>query len=283
MDPGVPISAAARQIGIGAETLRAWQRRYGLGASAHSPGGHRRYTEADLGRLRIARDLIAAGVRAADAAHAALSTDPDERPEAGTELRRLLDAALGLDGRTASALLNASLHRRGGYSTWETLARPALRFVDSCDAERAHRIAAEHMLSHEISAALMTHASRRPAGPPGAGCVLLACAPEEQHSLPLLALAVALADAGLPAEVLGARTPPDVLRRALSAHDTPSVAVVLALQASSARTAALMPRRDGLAQVAAGPGWRPADLPAGVAHANGLAAAATVVQALLDP
>ena len=41
---------------------------------------------------------------------------------------------------------------------------------------------------------------------------LLACADEEQHSLPLEALAAALAERGIGARLLGARVPPDALR-----------------------------------------------------------------------
>ena len=49
-------------------------------------------------------------------------------------------------------------------------------------------------------------AQRRPA-------ILLACADEEQHSLPLEALAAALAETGVPSRLLGARVPPDALAR----------------------------------------------------------------------
>src|SRR4051794_41959988 len=61
LEPGLTISAVSDQIGVTRVTLRSWQRRYGLGPSRVTAGGHRRYTPTDGGRVRAVRRLITAG------------------------------------------------------------------------------------------------------------------------------------------------------------------------------------------------------------------------------
>jgi DNA-binding transcriptional MerR regulator len=67
-EPVFTVSGAARRLSIPAATLRTWERRHGIGPSARSAGGHRRYTSADLIRLRAMRTLVATGVPPAQAA-----------------------------------------------------------------------------------------------------------------------------------------------------------------------------------------------------------------------
>src|SRR5215212_5670952 len=68
--PGaLAISEVARLTGLTTATLRVWQRRYGLGASRSSPGGHRRYSPLDVARLRAVQQLLAQGLPTAEAAH----------------------------------------------------------------------------------------------------------------------------------------------------------------------------------------------------------------------
>jgi hypothetical protein len=96
---------------------------------------------------------------------------------------------------------------------------------------------------------------------------LLACADEEQHSLPIEALTAALAVRGIPARVLGARVPPSALRAAV--RRTGPVGVLLWAHARATADPAqledLQSGRGRPAVVAAGgPGWDPATVPAGV-------------------
>ena len=44
----LPIREVARQTGVNAVTLRAWERRYGLVSPLRTDGGHRLYTPQDL-------------------------------------------------------------------------------------------------------------------------------------------------------------------------------------------------------------------------------------------
>lgn len=72
-------------------TVRTWDRRYGLGPTAHTGGRHRRWTDADVARLERMCALTATGLPPAEAARLALDeVMPDApAPRAGTApLRR---------------------------------------------------------------------------------------------------------------------------------------------------------------------------------------------------
>lgn len=53
--------AAARLARMPVATLRVWERRYGVAASARSASGHRLYSDADVQRLRLLRQLVDRG------------------------------------------------------------------------------------------------------------------------------------------------------------------------------------------------------------------------------
>lgn len=57
------IGTVARLTGLKPDTLRVWERRYGLGASRKSETGRRQYTQADLEHLQLVAALIESGSR----------------------------------------------------------------------------------------------------------------------------------------------------------------------------------------------------------------------------
>src|SRR5512135_436412 len=46
--PTYNLKAVLQETGIGADTLRAWERRYGLPKPQRTPGGHRLYSQRDI-------------------------------------------------------------------------------------------------------------------------------------------------------------------------------------------------------------------------------------------
>jgi len=74
LSPMLTVAAVARRLGVAPPTLRTWDRRYGLGPSAHTAGAHRRYSPADVARLMVMRRLTLEGVPSADAAAIAIAT-----------------------------------------------------------------------------------------------------------------------------------------------------------------------------------------------------------------
>ncbi|NQY03558.1 MAG: MerR family transcriptional regulator [Halieaceae bacterium] len=57
------IGTVARLTGLKPDTLRVWERRYGLGASHKSATGRRQYTQADLEHLQLVSTLVKNGSR----------------------------------------------------------------------------------------------------------------------------------------------------------------------------------------------------------------------------
>ncbi|MFR9804278.1 MerR family transcriptional regulator [Pseudonocardia sp. RS010] len=80
--PRLTVAAVARRLGVAPATLRTWDRRYGLGPSAHTPGAHRRYGAADVARLELMQQALLQGATPAEAARHALAV-PLPAPGAG--------------------------------------------------------------------------------------------------------------------------------------------------------------------------------------------------------
>jgi hypothetical protein len=59
--PGFPIGVVSRLTGIHPETLRMWERRYGLVSPERSPDGNRLYSQQDVRRLMLVKALTDAG------------------------------------------------------------------------------------------------------------------------------------------------------------------------------------------------------------------------------
>jgi DNA-binding transcriptional MerR regulator len=57
------IGTVARLTGLKPDTLRVWERRYGLGASHKSRTGRRQYTQSDLEHLQLVAALVSSGSR----------------------------------------------------------------------------------------------------------------------------------------------------------------------------------------------------------------------------
>lgn len=273
-----------------APTLRTWERRYGIGPSGRSAGGHRRYTEDDVARVVLMRRLVLRGVPPGEAARAALAADvhgpeaPDEPAPAtgGGPLigaAGLVRAALALDGAVLADAIGTWIAHRGVIDAWESLLAPALIAIGDRYATARDCVDAEHLLSEQAMAALGAAASGAGTPEVTARPALLACAEEEQHSLPVHALAAALAARGVATRVLGQRTPFDFLRRAIT-RIGPSVVFVWAQTpetADAAAVAALPPQRPAPALVLGGPGWASGPLPDGARAATSLSQAVALI------
>ena len=297
--------AVARRLGVAVTTLRTWHQRYGLGPSEHVPGQHRRYTEQDLERLEVMRRLTAQGVAPAEAAAWArrtplpTGTEPSipvapgcampslTTPAGGGHViplgestpaaRGLSRAAMRLDAASMREILERTVAGHGVVDAWEEVILPVLIGVGERFEATQRFIEVEHLLSRTVTEVL--GAVPRPGGSVNPR-VMLAAADEEHHTLPLEALAAALAQAGVPARLFGARVPPQALRDAI----TRTGPTVVALWSQTDRTGdpaqlirvATAPHPP-LLVAAAGPGW-PAELPPGVARLTGLAEAVATIR-----
>jgi MerR family transcriptional regulator, light-induced transcriptional regulator len=62
-DTEATIAAVERDTGIGKDTLRMWERRYGFPAPQRNPFGERTYPTAQVAKLRVLKRLLDAGLR----------------------------------------------------------------------------------------------------------------------------------------------------------------------------------------------------------------------------
>jgi DNA-binding transcriptional MerR regulator len=277
-DPGITPGEAARSLGVAVTTLRTWHQRYGLGPSSYIVGQHRRYRRQDMAMLATMLALTSAGIPAARAARLALdgSIDPEgeatARAGGGNAIpvgrnrqtaRGLGTAAMRLDARAMIDVLADSIGERGVIATWDDVIRPVFRGISHRQANSARLIDAEHLLSRSVSIVFGDVSASRSAGSPS---VLLACADEEQHTLPLEALAASLAEAGTASRMLGARVPSTALVGTI-ARTGPAVVVVWSHRIETAAPLdlheCLSARPRPIALMAAGPGWDGVALPAG--------------------
>lgn len=210
--------AVARQLGISPATLRTWAHRYGLEPSARSEGAHRRYTPEDIDRLIAMQRLMRAGVPASEAAARVLASAPaqsaiaeDPAPADATmptSVRGLWEAAQALDGQRCAHLVADSVRAVGVLPSWDNLIAPALQRAGEQWESKQAGIDVEHVLSDAVTAGLFLD------GPVKREGVLLAATSTEDHVLPLYALRAALAEHGIGAELLTARTPASALAEA---------------------------------------------------------------------
>jgi DNA-binding transcriptional MerR regulator len=239
---GYPIRAVSKMTGIGIDTLRAWERRYGAVTPLRDDRG-RTYTEADVGRLRLLsgaveqghsigrlaglsndqlRDLcVAAGAVAAPGADPARRAPIDATPLI-TALRHYDAVAIDQElSRLASVLRPLEL--------LQDVVMPVLtRVGDDWHSQRA-RIAHEHLMSstmRNLLGAFLRLYARREASVR----LLFATPSEERHEIATLGAAMLAASAGLGVSYLG----PDLPAREIVDSVEPAGAQVLVLGLTTA-------------------------------------------------
>lgn len=214
------VGAVSRRLGVAASTLRTWERRYGIGPSHRTQGGHRRYVESDIDRVEFVRRLVSRGVSAQDAARVAEGMTHEELADALTEgaptvsspdradvLEATLAATIAGDGRRLQDLISTLLEQQGLADAWGEVFAPLLsRIAMECSAGslelEAERMATEILL-HEMRRvrARGTHVKHPQ--------VLLISAVDDEVCMPLVGLGAALVDADVTTRTLGAEVGPD--------------------------------------------------------------------------
>jgi DNA-binding transcriptional MerR regulator len=203
------IGELSRRVGVGPELLRTWERRYGLLHPARTEGGTRLYSAEDERRVRAMQAHLENGLSAAEAARLAsvgegAAEQGDAIPRGLDELREALDA---MDADAAHAVLDRLL----AFFTLDTVLSgvllPYLHELGERWRSKEASIAQEHFASNLLRARLLALARGWERGE--GRTALLACAPGEQHDLPLIVFGLALRGRGWRIVFLGADTPAD--------------------------------------------------------------------------
>ena len=226
-EPKLRIGELSYRVGISADLLRAWERRYGLLKPSRTEGGYRLYSERDEWRVRLMQENLWRGLSAAEAARevARMELDselPDGSIETPSELARRLGEALeSFDEDAAHELIDRLL---GLHGLDRAIRDALLPYLDGLGARWARgevTVAQEHFASRLLEARLLALARGWNRGP-GRRAVL-ACPPGEQHSLPLVCFGLILRNRGWRNVYLGADTPPGTVRSAADTIDADMV------------------------------------------------------------
>jgi DNA-binding transcriptional MerR regulator/methylmalonyl-CoA mutase cobalamin-binding subunit len=235
------IAAVARDTGLGKDTLRVWERRYGFPAPNRDAHGERCYPASQLEKLRLIKRLIDQGHRpgrivaqSVDALHA-LSRD-----ESGQQPNRLTQAMAGHGDELASyiALLQAQeidgLQRKltqvlahVGLQRWVTeVVAPLTVRVGEAWARGDLAVYEEHLytecVTHVLRQAISALPQRVGADAPR---VLLTTFPLEAHGLGLLMAEGVMTLHGCRCVSLGTQTPVRDIAQAAMAHRIDVVAL----------------------------------------------------------
>lgn len=209
------IGELSRRVGVPVESLRAWERRYGLLSPSRTPGGFRLYGDDDVVRVLAMRANLQRGLSAAEAARLALAEEAEA--SAPAPLRETSDLAAALD-RFDEAAAQAALDGLLSTFTLDVVLRdvvvPYLHELGERWERGEATVAKEHFASNLLRGRLMGLARSwdRGSGPRA----LLACAENELHDLPLLCFGLALRGRGWRITYLGADTPVPSLVEAAS-------------------------------------------------------------------
>lgn len=257
--PPATIAAVARDTGIGKDTLRAWERRYGFPRPERDGRGERFYPAGQVARLRLIRRLLDQGHRPGRIVglpeHDLLALQPREPVEppapAATGERARVDDYLALilrhDGDALAEAMSRDLLARGLTGFVTEVVAPLAAEVGEAWSRGELRVFEEHLFTEVARRTLRAAVSMVPAHARSAARprVLLSTFPQEAHELGLLMAEAMLAVAGCRCQSLGVQMPLPDIAAAASAHR----ADIVALSFSAALSANQV--LDGLAELRA--------------------------------
>ncbi|HET9121203.1 MAG TPA: B12-binding domain-containing protein [Solirubrobacterales bacterium] len=228
--PLVRIGELSRRTGVGVDSLRAWERRYGLLRPQRSPGGFRLYGAEDEERVSAMKALIESGVSAAEAARLAGSGPTDAIRPAGEEgsdhAQRLAAALSRFDEADANAILDDAIARFTVDGVVSLVLLPVLHEIGT-RWERGDVSVAEEHFATALLRGRMLALGRNWGGGTGP-LALLACPPGEQHDLGLIAFGLVLRERGWRIALLGGDTPIETISDAVTKL-APDVVVLAAV------------------------------------------------------
>lgn len=248
-----PLGAAARLTGLTPDTLRAWERRYGVVVPMRTAGGTRRYRAEDLDRLRLVKAAVDAGHRISDVARLdpaqlARVAEGDGSASAAVDVSAAIVAALQqLDAEEAERLIALQLAALGPARFARQVAVPLLDYIGRAWADGVLCIASEHLATSVLRSLL--GASLRPSGTSMAGSapIVFGTLPGERHEMGLLIAAITAAAAGGRVLYLGADLPVAELVTAVTTSGARAVAISMVSQEQDLAVDQLRALRDALA------------------------------------
>ena len=215
------IGNVERDTGIGRDTLRIWERRYGFPKPVRNDKGERAYSELQLRQLQRVRRLLDQGLRPGKilpVQEEVLDQLEAEQISSTTascdkSVAAMIQAIRSADANQLGELLQSRYEQQGMQTFVLKTIAPLLTAVGELWASGQLQVFQEHFLSTQLTSFLNTKIAllQDSSTEPG---FLLATLPSEEHSLGLLMVKALLVSRGMGAVSLGAQVPMDQIVKA---------------------------------------------------------------------
>ena len=219
------IKQAASRSGVPVNTIRAWERRYGVVDPPRTESGYRLYDDDAIRYLDAMRRLVASGMQpnlaaaelrthGLDMAAGALPASAADRLRETGDLddrerliARFVSGAAALDESQIAGVVDEIFARTSFERAATDVLFPALQSLGQAWADGEVSVAGEHLASHLVQRRLGQFLDA--AAPPTVvrRRVIVGLPPGSRHELGALAFAVAARRAGVPVAYLGADLP----------------------------------------------------------------------------
>jgi DNA-binding transcriptional MerR regulator/methylmalonyl-CoA mutase cobalamin-binding subunit len=224
-EPRHPIQVVARRTGLTADTLRAWEKRYGAVTPSRATSSRRLYSDEDVERLLLLRRATEAGRRIGQVAklsepelrklvaqdESAIAEAPaprarTARPETGSHLEACLDAIRRLDAQRLEELLTRARVELTMPVLVEELLVPLITSVGNGWREGSLGVAHEH-LTTSVLRSLLGHQMQARVPMSTDPAVVLSTPSGQHHELGALLAAVTASLEGWRVTYLGPDLP----------------------------------------------------------------------------
>lgn len=227
------IKRAAELTGISPDTLRMWERRYGVVAPARSDGNYRLYDDRALRTLSAMAAMVSSGWSPSQAAdHLKSRQGPVDGIGAPERTARIGDpealarVAVNFDIHAMTRALDSAFALGPFEDVVDGWMLPALQELGRAWQEGRVTVAEEHFVSAGLQRRLAAIFDHTPATQGGAR-ILVGLGPGARHELGILAFAVVARRTGLDVVYLGADVPSESWLS--SVRDERPAAVVLSV------------------------------------------------------
>lgn len=239
-NPAYNLKAVLQETNIAADTLRAWERRYGLPMPQRTTGGHRHYSQYDIETIKwlLARqaeglsisravdswnEIIASSVDPlagfAPSTFSAAQTTPAIYIAPGTNLDSLraqwIAACMLFSESNSEQVLNQAFSMFPVESVCMEILQKGMAEIGNLWYENKSSVQQEHFASGLAMRRLDSLLSASPA-PSRNQTVIVGCAPNEWHTFTALLLSLLLRRRGLNVIYLGANVPTDYFEETVS-------------------------------------------------------------------
>ena len=253
--PRYNLNVVVRETGVKADTLRAWERRYGLPLPQRSPGGHRLYSQYDVETVKwLLAKRSEKGMSISKAVDLWRSIEDSEQDPLDlsvnlgisgnlllnetnelTAMRSAwIDACLAFDETRSGQILNQSFALYPIETVFSEILQKGLATIGDYWYQGKASVQQEHFAAELANRRLHALIASAP-HPKNRSKILMACPPKELHTFPALLLTALLRNRGWDVTNLGADVPLIQLRMTLE-QIKPDLVVSVAMRLETAAT-----------------------------------------------